>query len=74
MAPTVKAIYRPRVWGFARVMMVEGSGRRGLIEMDEGVAGKGVQLLGGKTRIGEQWFKTRGDRGDRDKGLGFWHS
>nr|GFB51672.1 hypothetical protein [Tanacetum cinerariifolium] len=29
-------------------MMVEGSGRRGLIEIDEGVAGKGVQGMEGK--------------------------
>nr|GEU39607.1 DNA-directed DNA polymerase [Tanacetum cinerariifolium] len=29
-------------------IMVEGSGRRGLIEMDEGVAGKGVQGMAGK--------------------------
>nr|GEW30187.1 hypothetical protein [Tanacetum cinerariifolium] len=39
-------------------MMVEGSGRRGLIEMDEGVAGKGVQLLSGKTGTGEQLRKN----------------
>nr|GEV17399.1 hypothetical protein [Tanacetum cinerariifolium] len=57
--------------GVAGVMMVEGSGRRGLIEMDGGVAGKGVQLLIGKTGISEEWFKRWGDR---DKGFGFWHS
>nr|GEV99063.1 hypothetical protein [Tanacetum cinerariifolium] len=48
-------------------MMVEGSGRRGLIEMDEGVAGKGVQGMAGKMVTGEQWFKTWGDRGDHGK-------
>nr|GFB76369.1 hypothetical protein [Tanacetum cinerariifolium] len=38
----------PRVQGFCWGMMVEGSGRRGLIEMDERVAGKGVQGMVGR--------------------------
>nr|GEW05253.1 zinc finger, CCHC-type [Tanacetum cinerariifolium] len=55
--------------GFCWGMMVEGSGRRGLIEMDEGVAGKGIQGMARKLVTGEQWFKTWGDKG---KGLSSW--